>query len=96
MKVSSIKTAAGYRITSTINVPPKNSRWIFSDYSKASDFNPNEISNFTGVAVYWHMGEYTVKKEAALTELIVILKNNMTEFTTASLKIEYGAIGLIV
>jgi len=38
MKVSDIKEAAGYRYTSLINVPPKNSRWIFSDYSKASKF----------------------------------------------------------
>jgi len=42
------------------------------------------------------MGEYSVKKEAVLTELIVNLRNNVTEFTTATLKIEYGAIGLIV
>lgn len=42
------------------------------------------------------MGEYTVKKEAVLTELINNLRNNLTGFTTASLKIEYGAIGLIV
>ena len=62
MNISTIIPATGYNEPVTINIPEKNAHWVYQDKSKSKYFS--SVDDYKAIVAYWHMGDYSTKKEA--------------------------------